>query len=351
MKTGSCFCANQTSDEIDRLVGEFKAYLHRTVIAYMARSKGFACADGENEHTYLFAMFRAVRGRPNSPRKLNHEFLNLPVLRDVLAADGIPVPRGDVSKYISNLRSLPLNRQRRFVEQFLGPDLDTMVSRLTWQGRTRLAEVRTINHARVEATDAIDFLHRIAGFALRYIASSNRMRGIRREGRRGDSDSYDIATVLLLLAWFRRHGILLFPAQHLDTRLFGVFSLSWSAATRVAEVMPLYLNDAEAQIYQYLCNELETVSAFEQAKPGGKKKSGGRPRKSTVRGSMDDGTPELRTEKIQVSVDDTRTPSNSGTEDRVRPAYAIRLTSMRSHLVNVFMKSNMVKIGPNLRAP
>ncbi len=337
-------------DELDRLLVGFKARLHRAVVAYLARTQGFARADSEGEHTYLFAMFRGVMGRPNAPRKLNHEFVTLPIVREVLAADGLPVPKGDVSEYVAMLRSLPVDRQQRLVNQFLGPDLDTMISRLTWDGRTRLAEVRTINSARAEAENAVDFLHRIAGFALRYMVSVKRVKGTRREGRRGDSDNYDVATVLLLLAWLRRHGVILFPAQHLDTRLFGLFSLSWSGAARVAEVVPLYLNDAEAELYEYLYTELEAGSAFEQAKAAGKKGKGGRRRSASVEGASDGGSDDAMGGAASPA-DGAEAKAGNAAEAQERRAYdnGARLGTMRSMLANVFMKSNMTRIGPTLR--
>ena len=336
--------------EIDRLLVEFKARLHRAVVAYMARAQGFACRDGEGEQAYLFAVFRGVKARPNSPLKLHHEYITMPVLREVLTADGLPVPKGDVSEYIGMLRSLPLDRQRRLIDQILGPDLDTMISRLTWEGRTRLAEVRTINSARAAAADPIDFLRRIAEFALGYISASKRVKGVRREVRRGDTDSYDVSTVLLLLAWFRRQGVLLFPAHHLDTRLFGLFSLSWSGATRVAEVVPLYLNDAEAEIYEYLHAELEAGVAFQQAKPAGKKNTGGR-RKTVSAQAVSDGGSDAPTAAPAPPVDGAEAEAGNETEGHERRAYhnGSRLSTMRSLLANVFLKSNMTRIGPALR--
>ena len=338
--------------EIDHLLDEFKTRLHRAIVAYMARSKGFERAGGESERTYFFAMFRGVQGRPNAPRKLNHEFVTLPIIREILAEDGLPVPKGDVSEYVAGLRSLPLNRQRRLIDRFLGPDIDTLVSRLTWDGRTRLAEFRTVNSARAEAENGVDFLRHITDFAFRYISASDRVKGIRRHGRRGDTDSYDIATVLLLLAWLRRHGILLFPAQHLDPRVFGLFSLSWSGATRVAEVVPLYLNDAEAEIYEYLHTELEAGTAFEQAKPGGKKGKGGR-RKLASKGAAANGSPESQPTDAEAPTDGTDIGDKAGTEagNTERQGYGngTRLGAMRSMVANVFMKSNMTRIGPTLR--
>ena len=329
--------------ELDGLVVEFKARLHRAVVAYLSRTDGFARADGERAHTYLFATTRTNAGRPNSPPKLCHEFVSPTALREALAEDGLPVPKDGIPEYIAGLRSLPLERQRRLAERILGSDLDTLVSRLGSAGRTRLAEVRTINAARAEAHDPVDFLHRIAGFALQYIAASDRARGVRRAGRRGDTDSYDVATVLLLLAWLRRHGILLFPAQHLDARLFGVYSLSWSAAMRVADVMSLYLNDAEAELYGYLHAELEAGKSFAQARPLDRKGKGGRPRKAANDAS------EARTAFGEAPAGEDGDSGNGAAGERQAYAKGAGLSTMRSLLVNVFLKSNMERIGPVLR--